>query len=103
MPPESCALASTRPAGAQAPALTVPTAVHQKHSATMTRCTRTIPGLILIANLERVASTCRNSDMKVILGQIWCRIEESNPRPSHYKCAALPTELIRRLKGYCSP
>ncbi len=26
----------------------------------------------------------------------WCRIEESNPRPSHYECAALPTELIRR-------
>ena len=29
----------------------------------------------------------------------WCRIEESNPRPSHYKCAALPTELIRHAAG----
>ena len=25
----------------------------------------------------------------------WCRQEESNPRPSHYECAALPTELCR--------
>ena len=25
----------------------------------------------------------------------WCRREESNPRPSHYECAALPTELHR--------
>ena len=29
----------------------------------------------------------------------WCRIEESNPRPSHYKCAALPTELIRHERN----
>ena len=28
--------------------------------------------------------------------QYWCRQEESNPRPSHYECAALPTELCRR-------
>ena len=27
----------------------------------------------------------------------WCRMSESNWRPSHYKCAALPTELIRRF------
>jgi hypothetical protein len=26
----------------------------------------------------------------------WCRREESNPRPSHYECAALPSELRRR-------
>ena len=26
----------------------------------------------------------------------WCRREESNSRPSHYECAALPTELRRR-------
>jgi hypothetical protein len=26
---------------------------------------------------------------------LWCRKEESNPRPSHYECAALPTELFR--------
>ena len=25
----------------------------------------------------------------------WCRVKESNPRPSHYKCAALPSELTR--------
>ena len=28
-------------------------------------------------------------------GSIWCRVEESNLRPSHYECAALPTELTR--------
>src|SRR4051794_10795931 len=28
----------------------------------------------------------------------WCRREESNSRPSHYECAALPTEL-RRLRA----
>ena len=27
---------------------------------------------------------------------LWCRWKESNPRPSHYECAALPTELHRR-------
>ena len=25
----------------------------------------------------------------------WCRMQDSNPRPSVYKTAALPTELIR--------
>ena len=30
----------------------------------------------------------------------WCRMPESNWRPSHYKCAALPTELIRRGGDY---
>src|SRR5690625_3031647 len=30
----------------------------------------------------------------------WCRLEESNPRPSHYKCAALPTELSRQKDNY---
>ena len=29
-------------------------------------------------------------------GERWCRREESNSRPSHYECAALPTELRRR-------
>ena len=28
---------------------------------------------------------------------LWCRLQESNPRPSVYKTAALPTELNRRL------
>ena len=28
----------------------------------------------------------------------WCRWKESNPRPSHYECAALPTELHRRSR-----
>src|ERR1700682_5977335 len=27
----------------------------------------------------------------------WCRWKESNPRPSHYECAALPTELHRHF------
>src|SRR5882672_167927 len=26
----------------------------------------------------------------------WCREEDSNLRPAHYECAALPTELSRR-------
>src|SRR2546422_663986 len=26
---------------------------------------------------------------------LWCRVEESNPRPTDYKSAALPTELTR--------
>src|SRR6476619_1822418 len=30
----------------------------------------------------------------------WCRWKESNPRPSHYECAALPTELHRRTLPY---
>jgi hypothetical protein len=27
----------------------------------------------------------------------WCRLEDSNPRPTDYKSAALPTELSRQL------
>src|SRR5690349_19529680 len=27
----------------------------------------------------------------------WCRKQESNLRPTHYECAALPTELFRRM------
>ena len=30
-----------------------------------------------------------------LLREKWCRREESNSRPSHYECAALPTELRR--------
>ena len=30
--------------------------------------------------------------------EYWCRLKELNPRPSHYKCAALPTELTRRFR-----
>ena len=29
----------------------------------------------------------------------WCRMRDSNPRPTDYKSAALPTELIRLSKG----
>ena len=25
----------------------------------------------------------------------WCRRRDSNPRPQHYECRALPTELLR--------
>jgi hypothetical protein len=28
--------------------------------------------------------------------ECWCRLEDSNPRPTDYKSAALPTELSRR-------
>ncbi len=30
----------------------------------------------------------------------WCRMQESNPRPTAYKAVALPTELIRLLFNY---
>ena len=30
---------------------------------------------------------------------VWCRMQDSNPRPSVYKTAALPAELIRRRLG----
>ena len=30
----------------------------------------------------------------------WCRLQKSNPRPSDYKSAALPTELSRPGKNY---
>src|SRR4051794_27418321 len=30
----------------------------------------------------------------------WCRVKDSNPRPSHYKCAALPTELTRPRRHF---
>ena len=32
-------------------------------------------------------------------GEFWCRKEESNPRPSHYECAALPSELFRQRRN----
>jgi hypothetical protein len=28
----------------------------------------------------------------------WCRKRDSNPRPPHYECGALPTELLRLSK-----
>ena len=31
----------------------------------------------------------------------WCRMQDSNPRPSVYKTAALPTELIRPVASQC--
>ena len=34
---------------------------------------------------------------------IWCRSEESNPKPSTYKDAALPIELHRRVVRYYEP
>lgn len=30
----------------------------------------------------------------------WCRKQESNLRPTHYECAALPTELLRRGRQF---
>ena len=30
----------------------------------------------------------------------WCRWRDSNPRPTHYECVALPTELHRRLQTW---
>jgi hypothetical protein len=34
---------------------------------------------------------------------IWCRLEDSNPRPTDYKSAALPTELSRRRARLDAP
>src|SRR6266536_3356478 len=31
----------------------------------------------------------------MVCARDWCRMQDSNPRPSVYKTAALPTELIR--------
>ena len=34
----------------------------------------------------------------------WCRLRDSNTRPSHYECDALPAELKRRCtKGALTP
>src|SRR5690625_3999738 len=33
----------------------------------------------------------------------WCQQEESNPRPSHYECAALPTELCWQSVAHYKP
>jgi hypothetical protein len=30
---------------------------------------------------------------------IWCRLQESNPRPTDYKSVALPTELNRLVQA----
>src|SRR6188768_3818650 len=35
----------------------------------------------------------------VVVFRRWCRKQESNLRPTHYECAALPTELFRHYKG----
>src|SRR5512140_1420057 len=38
----------------------------------------------------------RQSEETAFFLYCWCRWPESNWRPSHYECAALPTELQRR-------
>src|SRR5579859_5328158 len=40
---------------------------------------------------QRPQSSLRERGRKRLI--IWCRLQESNPRPSVYKTAALPTEL----------
>lgn len=37
----------------------------------------------------------KRQSVRIGVFRIWCRLKELNPRPSHYKCAALPTELSR--------
>lgn len=34
---------------------------------------------------------------KTLTAYYWCRTQESNPQPSHYKSAALPIELARQI------
>ena len=48
---------------------------------------RTEPGIMLIIRWH----------VKLIAKRFWCRMSESNQRPSDYKSAALPTELIRLI------
>ena len=31
--------------------------------------------------------------------QMWCRMGDSNTRPIHYECTALPPELIRQMNN----
>ena len=48
---------------------------------------------------------CLQQTTAILLGRVvikshgnkqeWCREQESNLRPTHYECAALPTELFR--------
>ena len=67
---------------------------------------RTVPGRCWFESLrhkvgavgQKFFGDCTlSSQPKITDG--WCRMQDSNPRPSVYKTAALPTELIRRLKG----
>ena len=74
-------------------------------------CRRTVPGVLA----KWAARTCARCRCPIAAGRsasstagtaaaanrarllLWCRWKESNPRPSHYECAALPTELHRHL------
>ena len=47
------------------------------------------------------AESYKGTPHRLPLLRKWCRREESNPRPSHYKCAALPTELHRHVLLCC--
>src|SRR5665811_1985834 len=44
---------------------------------------------------QRLTDRCRLSR--------WCRRRDSNPRPPHYECDALPTELLRLFTGNLQP
>ena len=49
----------------------------------------------LVIGLKKYSD--RNPRARQILGQIfWCRMSDLNQRPTDYKSAALPTELIRQ-------
>ena len=50
-----------------------------------------------VAPLVRDLSDVINSGDHLLACEKWCRLQESNPRPTDYKSAALPTELSRPL------
>ena len=52
--------------------------------------TRCLPGAYLTSFEARVSSQNRAKSLKR-----WCRLRDSNTRPPHYECDALPAELRR--------
>lgn len=44
-------------------------------------------------------SRSKTAETEGLGGEGWCRKRDSNPRPTHYECAALPTELLRLISS----
>jgi hypothetical protein len=62
-----------------------------------TQVATSLGNLVAIPLIARVAKGPYQRD-----NSVWCRMQESNPRPSVYKTAALPTELIRPTGAFAS-
>ena len=61
------------------------------HFLIRTRCPEVKPATLLTGDRQRLHHGWSLSPY------YWCRKEESNLRPMHYECTALPTELFRQL------